>query len=274
MPASRSPSRDVDLERPARRWPLVLLGILLLAGAILLLAGATLFVLPASMITHFLPAQMQAEDFSGTLVHGAAGRLKVNAREAGAIEWRLHPLSLLRLAVVADIRWVKVAFVIDGTVEFVARGISGHDIKGGGPIESLADLGLAAGWRGTVNLAFVEARSDFRKLDSAAGKIDVANLSAADIAAGEDLGSYELQLAAGAVAPDGTITATLTDTGGPVEAQAQIQFSPATRTGMLSGTLKERPEVSPAGRSQLNNLSQLRPRDASGRFPVELEFTF
>jgi Type II secretion system (T2SS), protein N len=267
MPASRSASRDVSLERPARRWPLVLLGVLVLSAA-------TVFVLPASVITLFLPAQVHAEDFSGSLVHGAAGRLKVNAREAGAIEWRLHPLSLLRLAMVADIHWVKVAFVIDGTVELSARAAAAHDIRGGGPIENLGDLGLAAGWKGIANLAFAEARSDFRKLDSATGKIDVANLSAANIAGGEDLGSYELQLAAGAVAPDGTITASLTDTGGPVEAQAQIRYSPAARTGMLSGTLKERPEAALGLRNQLNNLSQLRPRDASGRFPVELEFTF
>jgi Type II secretion system (T2SS), protein N len=268
MPASRSARRDVKpQQRPPRRWPLVLL-------AVVVLAAAAVFVLPASVISHFLPAQVQAEDFSGSLMHGAAGRLKVNAREAGAIEWRLHPLSLLRMAVVADIHWVKEGFVVDGTVDVSARRVAAHDIQGAGPIENLGDLGLAAGWRGSAKLAFAEASSDFRKLDSAVGKIDVANLSAADIAAGEGLGSYELQLAAGAVAPDGTITANLTDTGGPVEAQAQIRFSPAARTGMLSGTIKERPEASLSLRNQLNNLAQLRPRDASGRFPVELEFTF
>jgi len=32
----------------------------------------------------------------------------VNARDAGAIEWHLHPLSLLRMAPVVDIHWVKV----------------------------------------------------------------------------------------------------------------------------------------------------------------------
>jgi hypothetical protein len=267
MPASRSPRRDIKPQRPARRWPLILLGIVVLAAA-------SVFVLPASLIAHFLPAQVRAEDFSGSLLHGAAGSLKVNAREAGAVEWRLHPLSLLRLAIVADIHWVKVGFVIDGTVELGTRGVAAHDIKGGGPIENLGDLGLAAGWRGNAQLTFAEASSDYRKLDSAVGKFDVANLSSADIAAGEGLGSYELQLAAGAIAPDGTITANLTDTGGPLEAQAQIRFSPATRTGMLSGTLKERPEAPLSLRNQLNNLSQLRPRDATGRFPVELEFTF
>lgn len=264
MPASHSPRRDID-PKPPQRWPLILVGIIALAAAVL-------FVLPASVITHVLPAQVHAEDFSGSLVHGAAGKLKVNARDAGAVEWRLHPLSLLRLAIVADIHWVKVGFVIDGTAE-LGKGIAAHDINGAGPIEDLHDLGLAAGWSGSAHLTITELKSDFRKLDSAVGKLEVANLSAAQIADGADLGAYVLQLAAGAVASDGTITANLNDTGGPLEAQAQIRYSPATRTGMLSGTLKERPEASLSLRNQLSSLSQLRPRDAAGRFPVELEFT-
>ena len=267
MPASRSPRRDASPERPPRRWPLILVGIIALAGA-------AVFVLPASLITHFLPAQVHAEDFSGSLVHGAAGKLVVNARDAGAIEWRLHPLSLLRMAIVADIHWVKVGFVIDGTAELAGHAIAGHDIKGGGPIEDLHDLGLADGWRGSATLTIAEFKSDFLKLDSAVGKLEVANLSGAQIADGAGLGSYMLQLAPGAIAPDGTITANLNDSGGPLEAQAQIRYLPATRTGMLSGTLKERPEAAPALRNQLSTLSQLRPRDAAGRFPVELEFTF
>jgi hypothetical protein len=266
MPASRSPRRDVDIPRRPRRWPLVVAGIVALAAA-------ALFVLPASMIGHFLPAQAHAEDFSGTLMHGAAGKLSVNARDAGAIEWHLHPLPLLRLAVVADIHWVKVGFVIDGTVEFDGHSISAHDIKGGGPIGDLKDLGLAAGWQGTVSLNFAELKSDFRKLDSGLGQIEVANLSADNIAQGADLGGYVLQLGSGAIAADGTIAAALRDTGGPLEAQAEIRFSPAMRTGMLSGTLKERPDASPALHEQLAGISQLRPHDASGRFPVELEFT-
>jgi hypothetical protein len=266
MPASRSARRAVETPRRARRWPWVLV-------AVIALAAAVFFVLPAAMIGRFLPAQVHAEDFSGTLVHGAAGKFSVNSRDAGAVEWRLHPLSLLRLAVVADIHWVKVGFVIDGTVELGKGGIAAQNIRGGGPIHDLADMGLAAGWQGSLSLNFAELKSDFHKLDSAAGQIEVAALSADNIAQGSDLGGYRLQLGAGAIAPDGTITATLNDTGGPLEAQAQIRFSPPTRTGMLTGTLKERPEASPALRDQLAGISQLRPRDASGRFPVEVEFT-
>lgn len=241
---------------------------------IIALTAAVVFVLPASMAAHFLPPNVNAEDFSGSLMHGAAGKLTVNARDAGAIEWRLHPLALLRLAVVAEIHWVKQSFVIDGTVEFGRHAIAAQEIHGGGPISDLADLGLAAGWKGRAVLTIAELKSDFRTLGSAMGKIEVANLSAVNIAQGSELGSYVLQLGPDAIAADGTIAATLNDTGGPLEAEAQIRYSPATRTGTLAGTLKARPEASAALRDQLVNISQLRPRDAFGRLPVELEFTF
>jgi hypothetical protein len=267
MPASRSVSRDIKRARPARRWPLILLGLIVLSGAVI-------FVLPASLAARFMPAQGQAEDFSGSLLHGAAGKIRINARDAGAIEWQVHPLALLRLAIVADVHWVKVGFLIDGTAELKIGGFAAHDITGGGPIDDLQSLGFAAGWKGTAKLTLTRIKGTFDKLEAAVGKIDVANISSAGVAAGSDLGSYELRLGPQSIAPDGSISATLNDTGGPVEAQAQIRFSPASRTGMLSGTLKERADASPALLNQLSNLSQLRPRDASGRFPVELEFTF
>jgi Type II secretion system (T2SS), protein N len=267
MPASRSASRAIERPPRTRRWPLIVL-------ALIVLTGAVIYVLPASLAARFMPAQVRAEDFSGKLLHGAAGKIRVNARDAGAIEWQVHPLALLRLALVADVHWVKVGFVIDGTAELKPGGFAAHGISGGGPIEDLQTLGFAAGWKGVAHLTFSAIKGNFRSLEAAEGKIDVANISSASVAQGSDLGSYELQLGAQSIAPDGSMSATLNDTGGPIEAQAQIRFSPATRIGMLSGTLKERAEASPALRNQLSNLSQLRPRDAAGRFPVELEFTF
>jgi hypothetical protein len=271
MPASRSPSRGVELKRPARtRWPLIL-GLLV---GLLVLATGVLFVLPASMARAFLPQQVRAEDFSGSFLHGAAGKFSVNARDAGAIEWQIHPLSLLRLAVVADVHWVKVGFVIDATAEIDREGLEARNIKGGGPIENLRDIGLAAGWRGNANLSFADIKSDFSRLLAAEGRLEVTDLSSTDIGDGSNLGGYVLLLAPGAIAADGTITASLNDSGGPLEIQAQIKFLPATRTGMLSGTLKERADVPPALRAQLDRLAQLQRRDGSGRLPLELEFTF
>lgn len=267
MPASRSANRVIERPRPARRWPLLLL-------VLIAVAVAAIFVLPASLAGRFLPPQVRANDFSGSLLHGAAGKLQVNGRDAGAIEWQVHPLALLGLSIVADIHWVKIGFVIDGTAQVSRSGILAHDIKGGGPLENLSDLGFAAGWRGTVSLSFSQIKSDFHTLQAAVGNIAVAGIASAGVAQGSDLGSYVLQLGPGSVAADGNLTAQLKDNGGPVEAQARIQFSPATRTGLLSGTLKERPDASPVLVNQLNNLAQIRPRDANGRFPVELEFTF
>jgi hypothetical protein len=265
MPASRLPSRTIKSTPAPKRWPLILI------GAVLLLA-VTVFLLPASMITRFLPPEVHAEDFSGSFIHGAAGKISINAHDTGAIEWQLRLLPLFGLTIVADIHWVKVSFVTDGTVLLDRHGLSARDISGGGPIENLRDLGLAAGWRGIAKLQFNEIKSDFRKLLSADGKIDVTDLSSTQIAAGSALGGYELLLGAQGFAADGNINASLKDTGGPIEVDAKISYSPSTRTAILSGTLKERADADTALRHQLDQLSQLRPKDAQGRFPVELEF--
>ena len=45
--------------------------------------GFALLALPASLATRFLPPQVQAEDFSGTLWHGSAGRLTAFGHNAG-----------------------------------------------------------------------------------------------------------------------------------------------------------------------------------------------
>jgi hypothetical protein len=55
---------------------------------------------------------------------------------------------------------------------------------------------------------------------------------------------------------------------------ASITLTPQSRTGMLSGTVKERAEAPPALRKELDNVAQLQSRDAQGRIPIDLEFTF
>src|ERR1700726_2234788 len=142
MPASRSPSRDAKAAPRSRSyWPLVLIG---LAAVLAVFISAV----PASIATRFLPPEVHAEDFSGSIWHGSAGKIRVNARDAGALEGRLHPADLLRMDVAADGHWVKGAFVIDAAVNGDRLGFTAHDIKGGGPIEDLRDFGVAMGWRG------------------------------------------------------------------------------------------------------------------------------
>jgi hypothetical protein len=235
--------------------------------------AVSIAVLPASIITHFLPPSVHAEDFSGNIWHGSAGKISVNARDAGALEWRLHPKALLGMDVAADVHWVKVGFVIDAAVDLDRRGLTAHAVRGGGPIEDLRDFGIAAGWRGTADINFSELKSDSVKPLAAVGDVQVSNLTSAQIADGADLGSYQLRLAQGAVGADGSVTAQLSDTGGPLDMKAVIRYSTTERTGLLTGTLRERPDAPAALVSQLENLVQLRGRDAQRRIPVDLEFT-
>ncbi len=274
MPTSRSPKRNTDgpqpLERPRFYRPLILIVVLAVLVVIL-------FTLPASMIKRFLPPAVAADDFSGTLWHGSAGTLAVNSRNVGAIEWRIHPASLLALTLSADLHWVKVGFVADGSIDVDRYAVTVRNAAGGGPIEDLSDIGITAGWHGTANFKFSElklaAAGGSTRLSSAMGDVIVSGLASPQVAGGADLGGYALHVANAAIAPGADAAAELTDTGGPLEVEAAIHFSTKDNTGMLSGTIKERADVPPALRSQLDDLAQLHARDAQGRLPVDLEFT-
>lgn len=266
MPASRSPSRAAEpAARPRSNWPFVLIGIAAIAVAITV-------ALPASLVARFLPPTLVAGDFSGSLWHGSAGRIAVNGRDAGALEWRLHPAALFGLTLSADLHWVKVGFVIDAAVRIDRQGFAARGIRGGGPIEDLSSLGMAAGWRGNAEVSLDSLEGNFVQPLAAAGDIKVANLAAAQVADGADLGGYDLHFPPGAGGTDGNVSAQLSDTGGPLELQATLRYSAKERTGILSGTLRERANIAPALAAQLQSLAQMRPRDGQGRIPVDLEF--
>jgi Type II secretion system (T2SS), protein N len=245
---------------------------MLLLGLIIVVGGLVAL-LPASMLARALPPQVTAEDFSGSLWHGSAGRLTVNGREAGALEWRLHPLALFGLVLDTDLHWVKTGFLLDGHVTVDRQGLTARDLTGHGPLQDVRDLLGANSWSGAAIVDLKELRSDFKRVLAVQGSVHLDGLSSPQVASGADLGSYELTLPPDAVAADGALAADLVDTGGPVELKAQIHLAADAHSGLLSGTVKERPEAAASLRAQLENLAQLKPRDASGHIPVELEFS-
>jgi hypothetical protein len=253
-------------------WPR--LALIAVAAVLVVVVAA----LPASLIARFLPPGVRVEDFSGTIWHGSAGRITLGGRSAGAAEWHLHPLALLRLHTVADLHWVKGGFVLDGVVGLDRTGLDASGVEGGGPIADLQDLGLAAGWRGTaaVRVKELEARwSDAGvALKSATGEITVSDMSSPAVADGAQLGGYTLSFANPALSPDSDATATLVDTGGPLSLDAMIRLTPKTHTGLFSAAVQGRPEAAPALRNALQSLAQLHARDARGRIPIDLEFSF
>src|SRR5579863_3043079 len=103
MPTSPSQRRGVRSAQappppaPSRSmWPR--LALIAVAAVLVVVVAA----LPASLIARFLPPGVRVEDFSGTIWHGSAGRITAGGRPAGAAEWHLHPLALLRLHTAAD----------------------------------------------------------------------------------------------------------------------------------------------------------------------------
>ena len=161
MPTSPSPRRGAKAQSPAARpaqprslWPrLALIGVLRVIVVVVC-------VLPASMITRFLPPRVQAEDFSGSVWHGSAGRITVDGRPGGALEWKVHPLALLRTHLVVDLHWVKGGFVLDGSADCTRARLAASGVTGGGPVEDLRDFGLAAGWRGTAGVRITNLTAD------------------------------------------------------------------------------------------------------------------
>ena len=142
MPASRSPSRGAEAAP----------GAVALALADDLSSGLRPFVaaivaaLPASIVAHFLPpGSASPRIFPAACGTAPPGKSRVTGRDAGALEWRLHPASLLGMALSADVHWVKVGFVIDAAVKVDRHGFAAHDVKGGGPIEDLREPGGGGG---------------------------------------------------------------------------------------------------------------------------------
>jgi hypothetical protein len=245
---------------------------------VLAVVAVVIAVLPASLVNEFLPPAVRGEDFSGTLWHGSAGSIAVANRDAGALEWHLHPLALFQLRLAADLHWVKGGFVVDGTAEFRRSDFEASDLRGGGPIEDLAAFGLAPGWRGVAEIRIrhiaLSLAGPSPSLRSAVGEIDVANASSPQVAGGSDIGSYALKFDAASLSSSGEARAALVDKGGPLSLDASITLTPQSRTGMLSGTVKERADASPALRKDLDDVAQLHARDAQGRIPIDLEFTY
>jgi Type II secretion system (T2SS), protein N len=271
MPTSRSRPRGAEPRRPPARASLIRP---LIPVVVLAVLAVAVIALPASLIKRVLPSFIAADDFSGTLWHGTAGAITIQGRPAGALEWHLHPAALLTLTIAADLHWVNVGFVADATAEVNRHGLVAHAVQGGGPIEDLAGAGFAAGWHGTANFKFEEIRATFvddapggagAQLESARGTLEVANVSTPTIANGAGLGGYRLHVSDGA---------DISDTGGPVDLKATLHVVAKERTGTLSGTIRARPDAPAALRSQIESLGQMHAPDASGRIPVEMEFSF
>lgn len=230
--------------------------------------------LPASLAGALLPHAVHATDFSGSFWHGAAGRISVNGIECGAAEWQLHPAELIGLRLGLELRWVKGEFALASRAHLGLHGIEADSISGGGALEDIATLTGLAGWRATSTVAIDHLSARFTQLKELRGDITIADLHIANLGAQLDLGAYTLHFAGPAADAPGTIEGQIQDSAGPLEVRAVLTLLPESHLSTLHGTARERASAPPALRTALEDLAQLRPRDAQGRIPLEIEFSF
>jgi len=241
-----------------------------LLAALVVVASA----LPARVATYFLPAGVQARNLSGSIWHGEAGEVSFHSLDLGAIEWQIHPGALGQLMLAVDLQWLHRGFGLSGRATLTRHAVNATAISGGGPIEDLADLGVAAGWHGTAQVSIDTIESDYTRVLAASGSLEVSNLASSSVAGGVDLGAYVLRLSPSAVDAAGVISGELSDAGGPMAVQGTIAINPQQHTGLVSGTLQERADTPAELRRDLGELVQMRGRDPQGRIPIDLEFSF
>lgn len=241
----------------------------LIPAALLIGAGVLLAKLPAAVIKHFIPPFVQLGDLSGTIWHGVAGRIAIGGSSAGAVEWRLHPLDLIRGTADVDAHWVDHRISLRANARISPGGLSADAIRGTVPITDLAAFGVAPGWRGTAHLDLSHLQTDYTRIESIEGSLRLSQLSSSLIAGGAPLGDYLLRFDGGAA-----MRARVRDTGGPLRLRATATIDSSTGRGTISGTLRARAGAAPALASVVDQMAQLRGRDATGAVPVDLEFTY
>jgi general secretion pathway protein N len=244
------------------------------AVAVLAILWLLVAALPASIVTHFLPKGVEAQDLSGSIWHGAAANVRALGHDVGGVEWQLRPIALLRLQLKTDLHWAHRGIGLAGSAVIDRAGVTVTNVHGGGPIEDLGDLGLESGWRGNAEIAIDELSTDLTRILSARGQIKIEDLAGPTVAGGADLGNYVLQWGSHAVDPKGVVTGELQDAGGPLQVQGTLTLTPQQRSGMVSGTIQERPGAPAELHKDLEDLARMRGRDSQGRIPVDLEFSF
>ena len=205
------------------------------------------------------------------------------ARDAGALEWHLHPASLLHAAHRGGPALGQ-GRVRAGRQTPASRARCRHGRRCSrrrARSRICSDFGLASGWRGTARVAGQEA--DTR---SSRPPVRISKLGGGrhqrigpGITAGGDGRESRAAMRCSSTTPPSLpvpmSAAVLTDTGGPLELDATIHSSAAKRETGLCRARSRRAPMRPR-RCGLNwtTSRNCAPRDAQGRIPVDLEFTF
>lgn len=230
---------------------------------------AVLVVLPAQWMAWMLPAQVQCTSWTGSVWRGQCDGLTVQQDEAPleiqVLQWKLHPLSLLRLAVKADFNVRTAQGTVSGVAELGSKGrLAVEHLAASAVFDRRLATMLAEGWNGQLEAKDLTVRMQGNTLQALSGELDLRDFKDAR---GAPFGSYRLVFAPADAPP---FTGTITDSGGPLAVAGTVTIS-ADRRWQLDGLITPRPDASQELRSRLGILAA---PDASGRHRILSEGTF
>ena len=225
--------------------------------------------MPAAVLTRWLPPGVAVAGLDGTIWSGRASSVSLQGRAVGAASWSCRPWPLLAMEwschVMLKPSGGQVSAWLSGN--FHADEIEARDLAGNLPITFFEGLASPRGWTGRLDLDVAEARIAGGLPQSAEGKLLVRGLTAPG-PGGALLGDFELTIGEGAVGT-GTLTGRLSDLGGPLRVRGTIELK-RDRSYFVSGEAAPGPGAGPA---IFDTLGFLGPPDNSGRRPFTVEGT-
>lgn len=182
---------------------------------------------PADLAYHYFGdriAPVALHGLSGTIWQGHADAVGLFRQNLGALEWRLQPAALLRGEAIAQLSLAGDGLTAAGTVTRAGDGqISFHDAVVRMPARTAAPVLAtpALDLLGTIEVDVSKARLRGAWLEDASG---VAYWRDAAVAGAAQARLSDLQVTF-ASAADGTISGTIRDLGGPLQAQGTFAAS-------------------------------------------------
>lgn len=243
-------------------------GLLVTAGIAAFLVFLVALV-PAAVLTRWLPPGVAVTGLDGTIWSGRASSVNLQGRAMGAVSWSCRPWPLLALKwscrVMLQPSGGQVLASLSG--DFDANEIEARDLTGNLPITFFEGIATPKGWTGQLDLDVAKARIAGGLPQEAEGKFIVRGLKAPG-PAGALLGDFELTIGEGAVGT-GTLTGRLSDLGGPLRVRGTIELK-RDRSYFVSGEVAPGPGAGPA---IFDTLGFLGPPDNTGRRPFSVEGT-
>jgi hypothetical protein len=230
---------------------------------------AVIVVLPAKWMAWMLPPQVQCASWKGSVWRGQCTGLTV--AQAGAplevesLQWTLHPLSLLRLAVKADFNLRTAQGTMSGVAELGRKQrLAVGNLTANAVFDRRLATMLAEGWNGQLEARGVAVKMQGNTLQELSGELVLRDFRDAR---GASFGSYRVAFVP---VPASPFTGTITDSGGPLAVAGTVTIS-ADRRWELDVFITPRPDASEELRSRLQFLAA---PDASGRHRLQSEGTF